>query len=342
VRARPCSPCHSGDSSVANRGAVIVLERFTTLSACPTPAMTTAPTDHGDFHYEIAVLTRADTERVHPYASDDPLSVGSVVRLEGRYWLIETMEAAAEESPARAVARPARYRLRLLHPDGREEAGAFRRFRPGAPRLGHAFTTVEDGQPVGWQVVEERLARDEQGEPYLDLLAERDYSEFEAVPDHELEHALAVDEEEGLPPAAVATFSRAEEAGLAVELVALEPGEEPDWDEAERFIDALILEEIEDDLLELCGVRPGSDPRDGWLATVKERLSSDLAQFRADLEGERDHIEQWSFRDGLVLASVGTMDEEADPDSGHGWMCRLADSGALAAAGFARVRKAEL
>jgi hypothetical protein len=109
-----------------------------------------------------------------------------------------------------------------------------------------------------------------------------------------------------------------------------------------RFIDALILEEIEDDLLELCGVRPGSDPREGWLATVKERLSSDLAQFRADVEGERNQIEQWSFRDGLVLASVGAMDEEADPDSGHGWMCRLADSGALAAAGFARVRKAEL
>jgi hypothetical protein len=35
-------------------------------------------------------------------------------------------------------------------------------------------------------------------------------------------------------------------------------------------------------------------------------------------------------------------DDEADPDKGHGWMCRLVDSGVLAAAGFERVRKNEL
>jgi hypothetical protein len=43
-----------------------------------------------------------------------------------------------------------------------------------------------------------------------------------------------------------------------------------------------------------------------------------------------------------VLASVGSMSDEAHPDRGHGWMCRLADAGALAAAGFVRVRKADL
>jgi hypothetical protein len=304
--------------------------------------MDTAVTDHGDYHYEIAAVTRAGTERVHPYASEDPLEAGDVVRLEGRYWLIESLAPAGEGPPVRAVAKPAQYRFRLLHPDGREETGAFRRFRPGSPRLGHAFTTVEDGQPVSWQVVDERLARDDRGEPYLELVAERDYAEYEEFPDHQLEHALAAEEEEGLPPAAVATLSRAEEAGLAVELVALEPGEEPDWDEAERFVDALVLEEIEDDLLELCGVRPERDPREHWLDTVKERLRSDLAQFRDDVEGDHDQIEEWSFRDGRILASVGSMDDEADPDSGHGWMCRLVDSGALGAAGFARVRKAEL
>src|SRR5207244_11764882 len=116
----------------------------------------------------------------------------------------------------------------------------------------------------------------------------------------------------------------------------------PDWAEAERYIDALVLEEIEDDLLELCGVRPDRDPRDTWLATVKERLRSDLERFRADVDGDHDEIEEWDFRRWRVLRSVGSLDDEADPDSGHGWMCRLVDSGALGAAGFERVREAEL
>ena len=44
--------------------------------------------------------------------------------------------------------------------------------------------------------------------------------------------------------------------------------------------------------------------------------------------------------DGLA-AQVATV-LKADPYSGHGWMCRLVDASALAAAGFERVRKAEL
>jgi hypothetical protein len=75
---------------------------------------------------------------------------------------------------------------------------------------------------------------------------------------------------------------------------------------------------------------------------VKERLRSDLTSFRADVEGDHDQIEEWDFLGGRVFAAVGTEQEEADPDSGHGWMCRLADSEALGAAGFSRVRKADL
>ena len=140
----------------------------------------------------------------------------------------------------------------------------------------------------------------------------------------------------------VDTLSRAQQAGLEVELVALDAGEVPDWDEAERYIDALILEEIEDDLLEQSGVHPNRHPRDTWLGTVKERLRSDLAAFRADVEGDHDDIEEWDFLDGRVFASVGSFDDESNPNSGHGWLCRLVDSGALAAAGFARVRKSSL
>lgn len=290
--------------------------------------------------YHVETRTRTRASRVHAYTTDDALAPGSVLRLDGRYWLVERVEQAETDAPERLVAKPARYRVRLTHPDGREERGGFRRFRPDGPRLGHAFTTLEDGEPVSWQIIDERLAFDEDGEAYLELLAERDFAEVEALPDHELEHALARSQE-SLPDAAQATFDRAQAAGLALELAALEPGEVPDWEEAQRYIDALVFDEIEDDLFELCGVDMRTR-RETWLATVKERLQSDLERFRADIEGDHDQIEEWDFLDGSIFASVGSPDDEADPDSGHGWMCRLLDSGALAAAGFARVRKTEL
>jgi hypothetical protein len=284
--------------------------------------------------YEVVTSSRSGTERKHPYTSDSELQQGSVIRLHGRDWLIDRVE------DGRAYGKPARYRLRLHHPDGREEVGAFRRYRPDAPRLGHTFTTLEDRQPISWQVIDVRLEHDDDGEPYIDLLAERDYGEVEELPDHELEHALLRGED--LPDAVAAVFARAERENLSLELVALEPGEAPDWDEAKEYIDALILEEIEDDLLEQCGVNPDSDPRDTWLDTVKERLLSDLAAFRDDVEGDHDEIEEWDFRDGRIFASVGSEEDESNPNVGHGWMTRLVDVSALSAAGFSRVRKAEL
>jgi len=285
--------------------------------------------------YDIGVSGRAGRERIHPYTSETELTPGDVAVLEGRWWLIERVD------DARASAKPARYRVRLRHPDGREELGAFRRYRAGSPGVGHMFATIEDGAPVNWQIVDRRLAHDDVDEPYLDLVAERDYGEVEGTISHELEHALEA-REESFPSTAADTLSRAEQAGLEVELVALDSGEAADWDEAERYIDALILEEIEDDLLEQCGVHPDRDPRDTWLDTVKDRLRSDLAAFRADVEGDHDDIEEWDFLDGRVFASVGTFDDESNPNTGHGWMCRLVDSGALAAAGFVRVRKSSL
>jgi hypothetical protein len=289
--------------------------------------------------YDIVTVNRAGKRTVHRYASDVVMAPGDVVVFEGRYWLIVEAEEAAGEEPPRLTAAPARYRIRLKHQDGREELGALRRFRRGSPRLGHAFTTPEDGQPASWQVVEERLAGERES-VYLELLAERDYAEVEELPDHELEHALAG--RDAALSAAVTAFERAAGEGLAVELVALEPGELPDWEAARRYVVALILEEIEDDLLELCGVRPGTDPRETWLDTVKERLLADLEQFSADIDGDHDQIEEWDYAEGRIFASVGSPDDEADPSSGHGWMCRLVDSGALAAAGFEHVRKSEL
>ena len=59
-----------------------------------------------------------------------------------------------------------------------------------------------------------------------------------------------------------------------------------------------------------------------------------------DIESDHDQIEEWDFRDGRVFASIGSFDDQANPDSGHGWLSRLVDSSASAAAGFSRVRKA--
>lgn len=239
------------------------------------------------------------------------------------------------------LVEPARYRIRMRYPDRREELGAFRRFRTDAPHVGHAFTTVEDGRPESWGIVDERVARDEQGEPYLEFLAERDFAEVEEVPDHELEHALARSADR-LPAEVTDRFDLASDTGLAVELVALEPGEAPDWEEATRYLDALVLDEIEDDLLEMCGVEPDRDRRDTWLERVKSRLRDDLVRFRADIEGEHSQIDEWDYLDGRIFASTGTTEDESDPDAGHGWLCRLVDAGVLAAAGFSRVRKTEI
>jgi hypothetical protein len=298
-------------------------------------------TEPGDYHYNIVANTRVGGERVHRYANAEPLEPGDVVWLEGRYLLIETVAPDGEGLSGRAVAKPARYRLTVRHPEGREEVGVFRRYRPESPGLGHSFSILEDGHPVGWEVVDRRLARDGQGEPYIELIAERDYSELDEPPDHELEHALARPPEE-LPQGVEAVLTQAEQRGLSIELAALEPGEEPDWDEAERYLDALILEEIADHLLVLCGVDTEGDAPETWLETATERLRSDLDSFRTDVEGDHDEIEQWSFRGGWIFVSTGREEDEADPYSGHGWMCRLLDAGALGAAGFERVRKAEL
>jgi hypothetical protein len=286
--------------------------------------------------YELVHVNRLGHELVHELVSDEELEPGGIVRSEGRDWIVDHVENS------RVMLEPARYRLVLRHPEGTEEQGVFRRFRPDAPRVGHTFSTVVDGAPVSWQVVDERLARDDQGKPFLELTAERDYSEREDVPglpEHELEHALAQDD--GRDEAA-AGLARAAETGLLVELVALEPAEAPDWDEARRYIDALIVEEIEDDLLVLCGVKPDTDPRGGWIETVKERLLTDLDSFRADVESNHDEIEEWDFRDGRVFAAIGSFDDQANPNSGFGWMSRLVDSSASNAAGFTRIRKVDL
>ena len=210
--------------------------------------------------YEVAVVHRTGKEHVHPYTTEEPLEPGDVIRLEGRHWLVERMRATARGRSPRATGFGCGIRTGV-RTSGRSGASG-----RALPRLGHAFATEPDGRPVSWEIVDEQLAFDAGGEPYLDLVAERDFEEAEAaLPDRELEHTLARRSDDELPEGRGATLARAAEEGLSVELVALEPGEEPDWEAAERFIDALMLEEIEDDLIEQAGVDTGRDRATaGW------------------------------------------------------------------------------
>jgi hypothetical protein len=127
-----------------------------------------------------------------------------------------------------------------------------------------------------------------------------------------------------------------------IQLVSRPADVEPDWDAAVRYIDALVLEEIGEALAANCGVDPARDRPDAWLELVQRRLHADVARFRDDVETDHDEIEQWQLGDQVILASTGGWEDEANPDSAHGWMCRLADAGALVAAGFHELRKADL
>jgi len=281
--------------------------------------------------YDIVTRDRNGREHIRPYDSENPLAPGSVVLMSGRYWLVHRVERSLVH------AQPARYRLTLRHPDGHQEPGAFRRFRPDAPTVGHQLATLEDGAPISWTVIEQRLARDDTGEPFLESIAERDYGESESLPDHQLEHALEQDRDDTSAPANA--LARAIAHGAAIALVGLEGSQAASWDEASQYLESLILEELEDDLLEQCGVVPSRDPQRTWLDKAKRRLRDDLDSFRADIGRDHDRIEEWDFLGGKIFAAVGSFDDDANPDSGYGWMCRLVDAGILQAAGFYRVRK---
>jgi hypothetical protein len=87
--------------------------------------------------YELVHVNRVGHELRQPaFLSETELQPGSILRHWGRDWIVDSVDAR------RVELRPARYRLRLRHPDGREELGAVRRYRADAPRVGHTFSTL--------------------------------------------------------------------------------------------------------------------------------------------------------------------------------------------------------
>ena len=201
-----------------------------------------------------------------------------------------------------------------------------RRMRPDGPRLGHSFTTIEDGAPVSWSVIDEEFAHDEQGEPFLDLVAERDYGEAEGdLPDHELEHALTARSDE-VPDAARERIDEATRLGFAIESSRSSRTRLPDWEEARRYIETLSLDTIADDLLELCGVDTeelakghGSKPSSRASATTS-------SSFSADVKGTTTRSRSGISTTAASSPRVGSVADESDPDRGHGWLCRLLDA----------------
>lgn len=58
------------------------------------------------YRYEVRVQKRGGREHAREYASEELLAPGDVIRLQGRYWLIQDVEEAGEGAPARALAKP--------------------------------------------------------------------------------------------------------------------------------------------------------------------------------------------------------------------------------------------
>ena len=46
--------------------------------------------------YEIVTVTRAGAKRLHKYTTDEDLRPGAVLRLAGRYWLVNGPETDGE------------------------------------------------------------------------------------------------------------------------------------------------------------------------------------------------------------------------------------------------------
>jgi hypothetical protein len=175
------------------------------------------------------------------------------------------------------------------------------------------------------------------GEPFLESIAGRDYADTESLPDHQLEHALEQQRDD--TSTADTVLARATVPGLAIELVGLEGSQAPGWDEATRYLDSLTSRNSRT----ICSSNAASIPaairgERGWTRPSGAFATISTASAPTSERGH-DQTEEWDFHGDKIFAAQGSFDDDANPDSGYGWMCRLVDAGDLQAAGFYRVRK---
>jgi hypothetical protein len=123
--------------------------------------------------YEVLTRLPSGKERVQTYESDDPLSRRRVAAR--RSFLLVEHRGTTGGRGAACVREAARYRIRLRHPDDREELGAVRRIQPGRRGSVTHSLQLERGRPVSWRVVDEQLDATRAASRF-DLRAERDYA----------------------------------------------------------------------------------------------------------------------------------------------------------------------
>ena len=183
--------------------------------------------------YEVVTSISREKERVRRYSSDDPLAPGE--RAPDGWPLLARSRASkgreARPGLPRVLAKPARYRLRLRHPDGHEELGAMRRLRSGSPDgwVTHSRRSRKDSRSAGrWST--SSLSATSAASRFSTYVAERDYAEAEgSSPTMSSSTRSTVRRRGGCRRTPTRRSQRLPREGLDVELVALDPGEEPDW-----------------------------------------------------------------------------------------------------------------
>ena len=170
---------------------------------------------------------------------------------------------------------------------------------------------------MSWQVVDERLA-DDHGEPYLDLIAERDYSELRTRRAARARAGARARAQEARRGAARAPPRRGggpgrragrARGGRGARLGRGRGATSTRWSSRRSRTTCSSS---------AASTRPRR--RETWLDTVKARLRATWSDSGTTSRADHDQIEEWEFRDGRIFAAVGSIEDEADPDRGHGWM----------------------
>src|SRR5919204_3200296 len=223
--------------------------------------------------YEFVHVNRLGHRLTHELVSDDTLEPGAIIRSEGRGWIVDRVE------DSRVFLEPARYRLScatltaIWRPARSAASGPMRRAL--ATRSARSSTTRRSAGSWSRSVsrVTTTASRSTSSPP---TGTTRSATSRRACPSTSWSTPLRVTTISARPRQGLA---EAAEAGLPVELVALEPEEAPDWDEGRRCIDALMIEDRgrpAHALRRELGSRSSGDV-DRYLAGMNRRASSAVA-----------------------------------------------------------------
>ena len=229
--------------------------------------------------------------------------------LDGRDWLVDAVE---EGDTARVVAKPARYRLRLRHPDGREELGAFRRMRAGQPAT---RPLVHDARGRGSRQLG---ASSRRRSPTTSRTSRSSTSSPSATTARPRATCPTTSSSTRSPASADGSGRRqgVDRRGDALRACrSSSPRSSRTRRRTGRRLAATSRPSVSTRSRTTCSScaasTRGDDSEGTWLETVQARLRDDLESFSADVEGDHDEIEEWDFhrRPRLRLRGLGPDDE---------------------------------